>query len=117
LTTTRNPGLPICQHIALGTQLQQVRAQLMDALTAVQAGYPKTSKAVRQAQKALRELDGLRSELDSVSAGENPGDGDWSTTAYYGADREAWERETLPVLRRHQASNPACCTGKAEAPR
>ena len=104
------PGrLPICQHIALGAHLQETREQLMDALGMIHDAYPKTSPTARKAESALRAVDELRNALDNASASEHPADDDWSTSIYYGADRETWERETGSILRRHQRGNPPCC--------
>ena len=108
--TIRKPGLPICQHITLGLQLVRIREELLNAAVALGNAYPKNAKQVRQARKAQAAVDELRNNLDSRSAEENPAD-TWSPTIYYGANREAWERDVLPIVRRHRESNPACCAG------
>jgi hypothetical protein len=111
--TTAKPGLPICQHIFLGLQLLHTREQLLDTAVKLGNAYPKAAGQVRQARKAQDAVDELRNRLDSVSSDENPA-GDWSPAIYYGADREVWEREVLPIWRRHQADNPGCCAGIPE---
>lgn len=112
---TRKNGLPICEHITTGRQLQDARALIMSAVINVQNAYPKASKAYRAADRALDALDVLRCELDNVSAGENPDDRDWAPNIYYGSNREMWEETVPPILARHQESNPTCCTGEVIA--
>jgi hypothetical protein len=111
--TARKPGLPICQHIALGGQLQAIRDQLLHASVALGNAYPKGSKAARQAEKALHAVDELRNVLDSASADEHPED-QWTPSVYYGGDTEMRERDMAGILRRHQAGNPPCCAGGEE---
>jgi hypothetical protein len=106
----RNHGLPVCQHVDLGAELQRVREQLMNALMTIQQGYSRTSRVARQGERALRELDELRNQLDNASAAEHPGDADWSPQIYYGADREARGWELAPIIAHHQADGPPCCT-------
>lgn len=117
MTTTRKAGLPICQHIFLGLDLLRTRERMMDALGAIQDAYPKTAAASRRAERALRDLDELRTELDNVSANENPAGDAWSPAIYYGANREGWEREVLPIWRQHRESNPPCCARVPEPQR
>jgi hypothetical protein len=107
----RKPGLPICQHIAAGEQLLAAREQILAVSTAVQNAYPRSARVSTQAQRALDEVDKLRSELDNVSAQENPDGDTWSPVIYYGANRDAWEAEVRPLLAWHQQDNPPCCTG------
>jgi hypothetical protein len=114
--TTRKAGLPICQHINLGLQLLRIREELLESAVALSRAYPKNAKHVRQAQKAQETVDELRNQLDSLSAEENPADS-WAPAIYYGANQEAWERDVLPILRRHREANPACCAGTPEPQR
>lgn len=112
--SSRYPDLPICEHITAGQQLQEARALIFDVLSKTQRAYPKASKVARAAHQALDVLDRLRCELDNVSAQENPRDDAWAPTIYYGSNREAWERDVPPILARHQAGNPECCTTDEE---
>lgn len=107
--STRKPGLPICQHITTGSELQQIREQLLDTLVTLGHAYPKTARQVRQAKKALDAVDELRNILDSVSSDEHSEAG-WSPTVYYGANRERRAEDLTPILDRHKTGRPACCT-------
>jgi hypothetical protein len=113
----RKTGLPVCQHILLGLQLLQAREQLMAASHTVHDGYAKTSKTATAAGKPAKDLDTLRSILDNESYRENPGEGAWSPAIYYCTNKDGWERDVLPIWRRHQAGNPDCCAGLPEPTR
>lgn len=101
-------GMPICEHIAAGAQLQDARDLIMNVTRAVAAGYPKSSPAGHALHDALRKLDQARSLLDGYSANENPGDQDWDSRVYYGQDREVREPIVEAILDRHLAFNPSC---------
>ena len=107
--STRYPGLPICQHIALGAQLQDIRDQFMAATADISRVYPKSSTAVRQVEAVLRQLDDLRNELDRVSSNESVHDDDWAPQVYYGQDREHRRPIVDAILERHRAEQPECC--------
>jgi hypothetical protein len=104
----RRTGLPICQHITVGAQLQAIREQLLVEVATVEAAYPRASPVARRAHAALRAVDELRNALDAASANEHA-DG-WAATVYYGANRARREADVATILGRHQAGDPACCT-------
>lgn len=107
----RKPGLPICQHIAIGQTLLDAHNALINVSVDVRNAYPNSSKAARLAGRLTDAVDALRCELDNQSANETPNDPDhWSTSIYYG--NTSWERNVPRILERHQAENPDCeCSG------
>lgn len=101
--------IPACRHVEIGGQLQDAREQLLHLTVELSRAYPQTSKQVRAAQRAQEAVDELRNVLDGVSSNELPEEG-WTTTIYYGANREGREVDMARVLKLHRADNPPCCS-------
>jgi len=71
------------QHTETGKQLFEMRNSLIELIVGVGHHYPKNSKVVKLANKALKAMDALRSELDNCVSRENPEASNEAVNVYY----------------------------------
>lgn len=67
----RYKGFTFDRHKEVGSQLKSIRDQLLYLSVEIANSYGKTKKATGLAEKAYRDLDMLRSAMDSLVCSEN----------------------------------------------
>jgi hypothetical protein len=102
--------LPACAHVEIGGNLQGIHDYLVHLTVELSNTYPRSSPQARLADQAMRNVDQLRTVMDSAASGELPEEG-WSPSIYYGANEEMRQAEMGRVMAVHWAENPDCpCT-------
>ncbi|HAJ36323.1 MAG TPA: hypothetical protein DCL15_11585 [Chloroflexi bacterium] len=93
--TKQRPGLTRAQHQIIGAELRRAHASLTTLIVVAANSYgkshPRVSKVTRAAQRAIKALGDVRSEMEELLADHHA---DWETSDYYGGLRE----ESLSTL-------------------
>ncbi|GIV69343.1 hypothetical protein [Caldilinea sp.] len=93
--TKHRPGLTRAQHQVIGSELRRAHHSLTTLIVIAANSYgksnPRVSKVMRSAQRAIKALGDVRSEMEELLADHHA---DWQTSDYYGGLRE----ESLSTL-------------------
>lgn len=82
----RKHGMTLAEHMACGDKLQRARSDLMDALTMIDRCYAKTDRANKAIVALNRDIDLLKSHMDSHMFGDaEVHQFEPDLAAYYGA--------------------------------